>query len=155
VQTEVSNPRRNSHPLRETSKEETIMSFKQAIKKLRGIPLWDLIYNKWKMKRHRSNDEISLEQCRREALLEYYRTKEQIKYEQRPSEHSEMEKEPDYYVVINGRSMLNSTWQRMKQIQREKGTSPSTHPDEELRLYLLSLFRDEEPEPRRSRVVDL
>jgi len=131
------------------------MSFKLAIKKLRGIPLWDRIYGRWKMKRHRSNDEISLEECRREALLEYYRTKEAIKYEQRPSEHSEMEKEPDYYVVVNGRTMLNSQWQRMKQIQREKGVSPSMHPDEELRLYLLSHFREDKKPTRKNKSVDL
>jgi len=136
------------------------MTLKQSVKKLRNDKLFQKIYNKWKKRRSRYEDKISLEDARKEALLEYYSLREMIKSVKpnlNPDDYDnfvnnelvliskrreEETIQKDFYVVVAGKSMLNSRWQRLKQIQSEKGTSPTITPDKQLQLYLLSLFKD-------------
>ena len=130
------------------------MSLEEQIKKLRGRSLFETIYNRHKQRRHR-NKSISLQRVRELTLSEYYLIRQQLKIlgkeditacsEERPTTipDATINKEEDYYIVVGGKSMLNSTWRRMIEKQREAGTSPTPSPDQQLQRYLLSLFKND------------
>jgi len=133
------------------------MTLKQVVKRLRGKPLWDRIYRKWLQRRHRNEEKISLEDARKEALLEYYTLKEAIKYEQKPPEHEEPEEE-DYYVMVGGKPMLNSKWKELMRTQRDLANTDLTpSPNWELRHihYLKNLFREDKDPSKKKRTVDM
>ena len=133
------------------------MTLKQVVKRLRKDMVFQRIYAKHKKRHSRHEDTITLEDARKGALLEFYTLKEQIKYEQKPPEHSEREEKPDFYVVINGKSMLNSEWRRLIQEQKRVGDTkvfPSRHPDSYVYVYLKSLFKNDD-KPHRDKTVDL
>ena len=115
---------------------------KDEILKLKNNDVFKKIYSKWRMRRFR-DPTLTLEMIQRASLMEY---EEHLKYNT-PYTTPTSEPEPnEYYVVVNGKSMLNSTWRKMIETQKIKGvTEPEQRDDDPIRDYLLSLFRDEEP----------
>jgi len=121
-------------------------------------PLFRKIYRKIQRRKYRKKLNINILQ---QALTEYYQTQDSVKlvsgkYTPTPTnnlkekilpEKVEEDKPPveveDPIVNVGGTSMLNSKWQELKQIQREAGTAPTATPDERLRRYLLSHFKDD------------
>jgi hypothetical protein len=119
------------------------MTIEDTIKKLRNDRIWNLVYNKWKKRRSRNKEKLSLRRCREKALIEYYTLKEQVKYDNKTPENIEP---LDYYVMVGGKPMLNSEWQKLIQLQKELGdTKINPSPNWELQSihYLKSLFRDD------------
>lgn len=131
-----------------------MMDLKTQVDKLRSNPLFSKIYAKHRQRRVRSKCKISLERTQLNALKEYVsllRTYEQ----EAPNIKETLDN--DYYVLINGKSRLNSEWQRLKQTQREMGdTKINPSPNWELRHihYLKNLFRDKD-KPHEDKSVNL
>jgi len=133
------------------------MTLEQQIKALRGNSTFETIYNKYKQKRHRDKS-ISLRRCRELALSEYYLLLQRLKTEGNVSAPEETELEEDYYVMVGGKSMLNSEWKRLLAEQKRCGDTkvfPSRDPESYGTEYLKSLFRNDKNPPRKSKAVDL
>jgi hypothetical protein len=128
------------------------MDLKQQVDKLRQNPLFSKIYAKHRQRRVRSKGKISLERTQLNALKEFLQT-----FEQETTNTKTLETDNDYYILVAGKSMLNSEWKRLIQTQKELGdvlVNPS--PNWELRHihYLKSLFRKDE-KPHKDKSVDL
>ena len=131
----------------QVSEGEIIMSYWED-------PLFRKIYRKIQRRKYRKKLNINILQ---QALTEYYQTQDSVKlvsgkYTPTPTNNlnrnvttEKVEEEPpeDPIISVCGTSMLNSKWQELKQIQREAGTAPTATPDERLRRYLLSHFKDD------------
>jgi hypothetical protein len=132
-----------------------VKTLKEQVKKLRDNPLFTRIYNKHKKRRQR-NPEISLERTQLNALKEFLETLRQMEQGLEPLNDEEIVN--DYYIVINGKSMLNSEWKRLIELQRQLGdTSLNPSPLWENRSvrYLKNLFRDDGEKPHKDKSVNL
>lgn len=131
------------------------MSLEQQIKKLRGNIIFERCYNKHKKRRQRDKT-ISLEKCRLDTIKEYLQILKT--YEDNKPNMEEIEKVQDYYVMINGVSMLDSEWKRLVAEQQRCGDTkvfPSRHPDSYAYVILKSLFKDNGEKSNRDKSVSL
>jgi len=125
---------------------------KSEILKLKHNDIFKKIYSKWRMRRFRDKT-LTLEMIQRGALWEYGELMKQQNTQQTNDEDPN-----DYYVMVHGKSMLNSEWKKLMELQRVKAdTSINPSPDWELQTvhYLQKMFQGDKEKPHKDRSVDL
>ena len=120
-------------------------------------PLFRKYYRKWQKRKYRKKLNINILE---NALREYYQTVEsvemikgkrytpqQIRDIKNPisKEDKPPEDVSDPLVMVGNTSMRESDWNRIIAVQALKGVTEQGQltPDDEVKAYLLSLFRDE------------
>lgn len=114
-------------------------------------PLFKRIYKKWHSRKRR-HPELNINVLE-QAKKEYEWKKEMLEKNtlQKPPSYTPLPPDTDPTINICGTPMKDSEWRKLIRIQKEKGTSPTTTPDEELKRYLISLFRNDKP--RRDNII--